>query len=431
MSNNNGNNDNVVFFYIPCAFNNGVKNIKEAKIRFDMSPNWEKENLSTHKFYQFITNKLKVSSDSPGCNLFKLINNQKSNDIFLNQKCCISDARTTGNESSQVLDFRIEAVYVVLFDSPVFFFVFEIAFINPEYSVRKMANSLYFIKKPAKTKISAKINNGAKKKLLLDIAKDEMESVFSSGKISYEVFFYLDESYARSNYLLMSKIPKNTTPETIHDYLYYLKHGFSDKYQLQEDNNKDYHGPNGRHWGITSESSVCIIEDVSNQLVENKQFKEFKTEYFIMYTLLLFQKYTYFNLLNVLSSMNYRKKNELEKYKEQLEDFERDYVFSVITDIPQYKEVYELMVKELNLGRLSKDVQVPIKELNERKQSSHERKIEAIGFLFSILGIFSIIVDGNQAFEMISKNEIVKKLLDFTQNNCEPWFSANGYIKIG
>ena len=114
-----------------------------------------------------------------------------------------------------------------------------------------------------------------------------------------------------------------------------------------------------------------------------------------------------------------------------LSDFERDYVFSVITDIPQYKEVYELIVEKLNLARLSDDVQVPIKELDDRTQASHERRIEAIGFLFSVLGVFSIIVDGNQVFQMFSGLNIVNEVSKIISFDFGIGLLRNDFIKTG
>ncbi len=423
--------DNVVFFYVPCLVKNGSKAIQTAKKALVDSASWKRENLHTHKFYRFITNKLKVSTDNPGCSLFRLKENASNHSFILENKWSIVDPKTTGNEPVQVLDFKIENVYLVLFDTAVFFFVFQVSFLNPEHSMRKMANSLYFLKKPAEIKISTKIHNKQKKKQLVDIVKEIIGVSFEKYSIEYEVFFYLDEKYARSNYLLMTKAPGNISEDELHQSLYFLRNGFSDRYKVVNDNCQDYNGPNGRHWGITSESSVCIIEDSTNFLVENKQFAEFKTEYFIIYTLLLFQKYTYFYLLNVLSCLNYGKKKELKKYKELLSDFERDYVFSVITDIPQYKEVYELIVEKLNLARLSNDVQVPIKELDDRTQASHERRIEAIGFLFSVLGVFSIIVDGNQVFQMFSGLNIVNEVSKIISFDFGIGLLRNDFIKTG
>ena len=114
-----------------------------------------------------------------------------------------------------------------------------------------------------------------------------------------------------------------------------------------------------------------------------------------------------------------------------MSDFERDYVFSVITDIPQYKEVYELIVEKLNLARLSDDVQVPIKELDDRTQASHERRIEAIGFLFSVLGVFSIIVDGNQVFQMFSGLNIVNEVSKIISFDFGIGLLRNDFIKTG
>ena len=234
----------------------------------------------------------------------------------------------------------------------------------------------------------------------------------------------MDGKYARSNYLMMLKVEKDMPDEELSRVLYYLKHGFSDKYEIPNkmEEEKDYYGPNGRIWGITSESSVCIIRDMENRAVIEKQFSEFKSEYFMLFSLLLFQKYTYFYFLTSLSSVKSRNTKVLKKYKEALYDFERDYVFSVITDIPQYKVVYEKMVEAFDLKQLFMDIQEPILELNDRKKNLHENVITIFGCFFSFLGLFSVIVDGNQVIDMLEKSGVN---LDEQLHKLAVWLSGD------
>ena len=83
------------------------------------------------------------------------------------------------------------------------------------------------------------------------------------------------------------------------------------------------------------------------------------------------------------------------------------------------------------MARLSNDVQVPIKELDDRTQASHERRIEAIGFLFSVLGVFSIIVDGNQVFQMFSGLNIVNEVSKIISFDFGIGLLRNDFIKTG
>lgn len=118
---------------------------------------------------------------------------------------------------------------------------------------------------------------------------------------------------------------------------------------------------------------------------------------------------------------------QLKKYKKFLADFERDYVFSVVTDIPQFKIVYERMVKSFNFDNLYTDIYEPVIELNNRQKIRQVNIITIFECVLSILGLISIIVDGKQIVYMFSfDSSVLWIIFDFIEN----WLRENIFVFI-
>ena len=86
--------------------------------------------------------------------------------------------------------------------------------------------------------------------------------------------------------------------------------------------------------------------------------------------------------------------HKLKKYKSDLVGFESDFVFSTVTEVPQYQGVYEILFSQLHLSNLYADVKEPISNINNNKIEKNERAVSIIGFFVSLLGLFSILADG-------------------------------------
>lgn len=397
-----GENDNICFLYIPFSLKNTKpKEIIKALHDFEISDIWNPKQYRTKKFYKYVSDKLFETEKK--CVTYTVEKSYSNYSYLFNSDIYIKETNSVGAINCQTTCFHIDNILMVSYKKPVWFIIFQLHFCDDQLYPQKIANTIYFLKKPYHTELL-----GVKDKInrlfnLFEIAQELLKSTLS---VSFQLFFYMEEKYARANYLIMLKVDLNIGEKELIHILYYLKHGFSDKYIRTKISTEldDYYGPNGRIWGITSESVVNIVRDSGMEDVLKKQFDEFQSEYFIMFSLLLFQKYTYFYLLTSLTYLDRRDNKQLKQYKEFLADFERDYVFSVVTDIPQYKTVYERMVETFDLEKLYVDIYEPVLELNNRQKMKQENRISAFGFILSILGLFSIVVDGKQIIDMISSN---------------------------
>ena len=90
----------------------------------------------------------------------------------------------------------------------------------------------------------------------------------------------------------------------------------------------------------------------------------------------------------------------LESYRQQLYEFETDFVFSCLTEVPQYQNVYERMTKAFALRQMYEDVHEPLISLSEvrrvhseNKQKKRDEKLNNSLFLLSILSFFSALID--------------------------------------
>ncbi len=67
---------------------------------------------------------------------------------------------------------------------------------------------------------------------------------------------------------------------------------------------------------------------------------------------------------------------ELEEYRRRLYDFETDFVFSYVTEVPQYQELYDRVAQSFALRRLFEDVHEPLNSLADVRREAAEEEQE-------------------------------------------------------
>lgn len=68
--------------------------------------------------------------------------------------------------------------------------------------------------------------------------------------------------------------------------------------------------------------------------------------------------------------------SELEEYRRRLYDFETDFVFSYVTEVPQYQELYDRVAQSFALRRLFEDVHKPLNSLADVRREAAEEEQE-------------------------------------------------------
>ena len=90
----------------------------------------------------------------------------------------------------------------------------------------------------------------------------------------------------------------------------------------------------------------------------------------------------------------------LEEYRSHLYEFETDFVFSCVTEVPQYQNLYDRMTRAFSLETMYKDVHEPLTALsdvrrisNEEKQQNRDKNMNRALVVLSLLSLFSALVD--------------------------------------
>lgn len=99
-------------------------------------------------------------------------------------------------------------------------------------------------------------------------------------------------------------------------------------------------------------------------------------QYLFMYVLLLHQKYVLYQFLTEIGVSRYNDLEMLEEYRRRLYDFDVDFVFSYVTEVPQYQELYDRVAQFFALRRLFEDVHEPLNSLADVRREAAEEEQE-------------------------------------------------------
>lgn len=96
----------------------------------------------------------------------------------------------------------------------------------------------------------------------------------------------------------------------------------------------------------------------------------------------------------------YNNLETLETYRHQLYEFETDFVFSCITEVPQYQNLYDRMAQAFSLKKMYEDVHEPLvslgeirRETAENEQKKRDDNVNKALLMLSVLSFFSALVD--------------------------------------
>ena len=266
-----------------------------------------------------------------------------------------------------------------------------------------ISNALYYLKKVSREIIYT--NNGDEKgKTMMSMAKDSMENILPEMPLDF--FFYANPSTERANVLTYIEVGLKD------DYkkeLFYLRRCYSEGFLYYEDealDQKELHkSSKDINWGISPEAAVCLAcPDLGREEFIHKTFyKNFNAQYLFMYILLLHQKYVLYLFLTRIGRGMYNNLQTLEDYRQKLFEFETDFVFSCVTEVPQYQNLYDRVAESFALKQMFEDVREPVIALGEirkveaeKREKEQESAMNTSLALISILAIFSAFTDSFQ-----------------------------------
>lgn len=283
-----------------------------------------------------------------------------------------------------------------------------------------ISSAQYYLKKVSREKISLDCED-AETFTLLDASKMFVSELSSAS--SFDFFYYVNPSTERANVLTYLEV------EAKEDYkyeLFYLRRCYSEGYIFSEneklDNEEIYISSKDIIWGISPEAAVCLACPALGRgdFIHKTFFRNFNAQYLFMYVLLLHQKYVLYMFLTRIGIGVYNSLEKLEEYRNHLYEFETDFVFSCVTEVPQYQNLYERMMQAFSLRKMYEDVHEPLLSLSEvrrviseNEQRKRDENVNKALLGLSILSFFSALVDS----------------FDFV-DSFFGWFLSSSWIKV-
>ena len=195
---------------------------------------------------------------------------------------------------------------------------------------------------------------------------------------------------------------------------YYLRNGYGRGFMYDENDFKSRNiGPENIRWGVSNEVTCCLVSpDLHPEgrgFIANSFSKRFRQEYYFMYIWLLHQKYELYSLLTDVSAQRFKGMKEkarralLDGYKRNFAEFETEYVFARVTDVPEYQDLYEILQEKFALQKMYDDVRDPLEMLDEVVQIEESRRERTMTWLLSGLALFGVFSAYIDSYDFIGK----------------------------
>ncbi len=390
------------------------------------------EAMDKHSAWELVTDKITYllkyivdkfnAQDRENCQCFHYkLREEYASDFGLSFHDTVYAVRDENNDSV-FYDFRMQSLQFYCFSTTVGIAALQIEFIDSD--PYRISNAEYHLKKVARKKNSIFVrDNPSISFTLLDKVKAALAVLDRVNPPDF--FFYANEGTERANILTFLEVEDTVDDQPrscanrkdipFKKELYYLRRCYhKDRFSYMEDEKLDeveiHSAGQNILWGISPEAAVCLAypEDSDKTFTRTVFFTNFNAQYLFMYILLLHQKYVLYMFLTRIGIGALNSLGTLKKYSDELYEFETDFVFSCITEVPQYQMLYEKMSAAFSLKTLYDDVREPLTSLSEIRERENEKERRAkeeaqqkkekrlnltLSFL-SLLTLFSALFDG-------------------------------------
>ena len=322
---------------------------------------------------------------------------------------------------SDCFRFRVNDAHLFLFNTSVGIVSFQLLFDknDPFY----IANALFYLKNVSKERFLSA--DGKTQFTFLSVAKEMVGAVPELTDSAF--FYYANQDRERANVFSYVEI----APQEDYDKeMYYLRHCYSDGFQYTDekpDSDEVYSLSGDTVWGVSSEAAVCIAHPKpgNEYFIRRVFYKNFNEQSFFLYTLLLHQRYVLYRFLTKIGVGAYNSLETLETYRAELYEFETNFVFSCVTEVPQYQCLYDRVAKAFSLRQLYDDVHEPLvslreirRETSEKEQKKRDDRLNVAVLLLSVLSIFSALVDSFDFNESFWSRFFPDPVVHFIQGFC-------------
>lgn len=374
------------------SFNESIKNTGK----------WSVSSNKISYLHKYVSDRL-MNEDESNANLFHyhlLASAAADTDLPLNEYCYGTQEKTFNDKRNETFNFKIIDVQLFCFSTSVCMLVYKLNFMsNDPFHI---AAAQYYLKKINTEQVVLKNNDGKKvSKSFIDISRDVLGDLVKNYNLDF--FFYSITNTERPNFFTYLDLPEANDYEKE---LFYLKWCYNDKFayndEYDENDSINYIADAGKTWGISPSAAVCIVNrtEKNKGFIENTFQRNFENQYLFTYVFLLHQKYMLYLFLTKIPIDVDRNLDLLEDYKRRLYEFDTKYIFSHISEVPQYQRFYEKIMKCFKIKEMFNDVQEPLSHLveiqrlnNEAQQQKHDYNINATLTILSLLTIVSAITD--------------------------------------
>ena len=289
-------------------------------------------------------------------------------------------------------DFSIADVQLFSFNTSVGILTFRLEFeSNDPFEI---AAAQYYLRKISSERFYTVDEDGSElSRNFIELSKLLLGEL--TERFSLDFFFYAAPKNERANFFTYVDCPKK---DSVVEELFFLKwcyhDGFIFESESEESDAVNYDADENKRWGISPSAAVCIVHrcEENRDFIENVFQKNFHRQYLLTYILLLHQKYMMYLFLTKMSVGIENDLALLERYKRRLYEFETKYMFSKISEVPQYQRFYEKIRHSFSLKEMFSDVQEPLSRLAEiQKQAEDERQKENEGRINSTLTVLSLL----------------------------------------
>lgn len=391
---------NVFYLFIPISVSESLP-FDAVTRQMDCNPFWSLQPNDTKYFFRYISDKFDYTEKAKCQCLTYQLSEDGMNQLKLDPEQWWEIHRPIGNDQTECYRFQIKGLTLYRFRTEICIAAFELTAAESE---PMYLSTLQFWLKSAQThKIYPVTPDVAESAglTLLDLVQQSVSGIFDFPTTA-DPFFYVNKGKGRANMLTFLSVDPNESeqPLDVQKSLYYLRGLYSHEYEYHRDPVADQEESfccvEHINWGITTEAAVCLAEltDSNTSFLHGAFFRNFRQEYRFMYVLLLHQKYVLYRFLTKIGIGMHNDLEILEAYRAELYEFETNFMFYRITEVPQYQKLYAKISQTFALKELYDDVDEPVNELGEQQRSKRDSVLNSSLVILSLLACVSAMTDG-------------------------------------
>ena len=350
--------------------------------------------------HRYVSDRLvNTNNGKTNLNHYRLCNN---NEVCSTDRFYKTSPKTFKGQENVTFDFQISDVQLFSFNTTICIMAFQLQFQNDD--PLQIAAAQYYLRKISTERIYTITDSGKENSFsFIDLSKKLLGNLVE--KYELDFFFYATPQNERANFFTYIDMPSK---KDYSEELFFLKWCYHDGFVFEDDSEEDdsidYVASKNTVWGISPSAAVCLVSrcDQNKNFIENVFQKNIQKQYLFTYILLLHQKYMMYLFLTKISVGIDNDLDLLENYKRRLYEFETKYMFSKVSEVPQYQRFYDKVAHCFFLKEMFQDVQEPLSRLTElQRQVSEERQrkydngINAALMTLSMLTIVSAVTDAS------------------------------------